>query len=178
MRLVGDRILLREWRGDELEAMHAWLGDPRVARYLSWGASSREETAEHLAHCVAVQREPVRRQFFLALEHRGDGQVLGDAGFEWADGPGGEREGAFGYFLGHDHWGHGYATEAAQLIVDEILGDPGVHAARASCDARNTRSERVMQKCGLLRAPEREEPGRRVYLLTRESWRERLRTEL
>jgi hypothetical protein len=37
-RLEGERIVFREWRADEVAAMHCWLGDAAVTRFLSWGS--------------------------------------------------------------------------------------------------------------------------------------------
>ena len=75
------RIRLREWRADEVDAMHRWLGDPRVTRYLSFGSRTREDSARHLADCLLDQERPDRERYFLAMELRESGRVIGDAGF-------------------------------------------------------------------------------------------------
>ena len=97
--------------------------------------------------------------------------MIGDAGFQWKSAAKGLREGGFGYFLEPEYWGQGYATEAAKLVLDLAFGVLGAGLMRASCDAQNRASERVMQKCGLKREPRIEAPGRRAYGISREDWR-------
>ena len=149
--------------------MHRWLGDPDVTRFLSWGARTREDSARHLAECIAERSLVERRRYFLAAELRDSGRVIGDAGFEWTRLEGDEREGGFGYFLERAYWGEGYGTEAARLVLALAFSELDATVMRASCDARNLASERVMQKCGMHPEPDREVPGRRAYrILSRE----------
>ena len=93
--------------------MHRWLGDPRVTRYLGWGSRTLEDSARHLADCLRDQEQLDRERYFLAMELRGSGRVIGDAGFHWTCRDGTRMEGGFGYFVETEHWGRGYATEAA-----------------------------------------------------------------
>lgn len=169
VRLEGPRILLREWRADELDAMHRWLGDPAVKRFLTWGARTVDDSARHLAECVAEQGRPDRMRYFLAIELAG--RVIGDAGFEWVGGA--DRRGRLGYFLEPACWGHGYAAEAAGLLLDFAFRTCGAISMGASCDAANLRSERVMLKLGMRRDEEIELPGRREYAITRDEWSRR-----
>jgi [ribosomal protein S5]-alanine N-acetyltransferase len=175
LHLEGTRVVLREWCPDELEAMHRWLSDPEVTRFLSWGARTLEDSARHLAECMAEQTRPDRRRYFLAMELKASGRVIGDAGFEWASGSDGARSGRLGYFIEPAHWGRGYAAEAAELLLDLAFGTCGATSMAASCDASNRGSERVMQKLGMRREASLEEPGRRVYTMSREDWTGRRR---
>lgn len=171
VRLEGSRIVLREWRLDELDAMHRWLGNPEVTRFLSWGSRTRSDSALHLEECVRSQREVPRRRYFLAMELRTNALVVGDAGFEWSSAAGEPREGRLGYFLEPEYWGRGHATEAASLLLDFAFQSLGAVVIRASCDARNGASERVMQRCGMQREPAAAMPGRRAYWISRAAWR-------
>ena len=164
----GTRVRLREWRPDELEAMHRWLGSPEVTRFLTWGAKSLDDSARHLELCVSEQTKPERTRYYLAAELRRSGEVMGDAGFEWVDRE--QREGELGYFLLPAYWRQGIGSECARLVLQLAFGRCGALAMRASCDARNVASERVMQKCGMRRDTEVEKPGRRSYRITRAEW--------
>jgi RimJ/RimL family protein N-acetyltransferase len=171
VRLEGERLSLREWRADEVDAMHRWLGDPIVTHYLSWGSKTLEDSARHLAECLGEQERPDRERYFLAMELRESQQIIGDAGFHWAYRDGGRREGEFGYFVEAEHWGRGYATESAKLVLLFAFDELGASIMRASCDARNAASERVMLKCGMKRDPDLPElPGRLFYRVLRENW--------
>lgn len=149
VRLFGERVILREWAEADLEAMHAWLGDPAVMRFLSWGSESRDETREHLELCLREQARADRERFYLAVELRGAGEVIGGAGTEYRSRKYDGGEGGLGYFLRPTYWGRGYATEAARLVLGFAFEQLGMHKVSASCDAGNRASERVMQKCGM-----------------------------
>lgn len=148
--------------------MHRWLGAPEVTRFLTWGGKSLDDSARHLDLCVSEQTRAERTRYYLAVELRRSGEVIGDAGFEWVDRE--QREGELGYFLLPAHWRQGIGSECARLVLELAFGRYRALAMRASCDARNVASERVMQKCGMRRDTEREKPGRRSYRIIRAEW--------
>jgi len=151
LELPGERILLRDWCDDEVDAMHRWRGDPVVTRFLSWGSASREESARHLAECLEDQRAAERERFFLAVALRESGRVIGSAGMHYRSRSHGGGEGGLGYFLEPAAWGHGYAPEASLLLVDYGFDMLGMEKISASCNTDNAASERVMQKVGMRR---------------------------
>jgi len=111
-----------------------------------------------------------RSRYFLVIELRANAVVLGNAGFEWSGAGGESREGRLGYFLEPRFWDCGYATEAASLVLDLAFGKLDARVMRASCDERNSASERAMQRCGMQREPSGEALGRRAYRISREEW--------
>ena len=56
-----------------------------------------------------------------------------------------------GWRLHPDHWGHGYATEAAAAALDFGLGPAGLDEIVAFTAATNTRSQAVMARLGMTR---------------------------
>ena len=170
MQIEGHRILLREWQPDELAAMHRWLGDSVVTKFLSFGARTRQDSARHLAEYIAEQDFAERRRYFLAVELRESARLIGDAGFQWTRLEGRQREGGFGYFLERAYWSRGYGTEAARLVLALAFGELGATVMRASCDAHNVASEKVMRKCGMQRERDRELPGHRAYKILSREW--------
>lgn len=55
-----------------------------------------------------------------------------------------------GYWIAADHWGRGFATEAAHAVLDYAFGALGVHRVYAQHLSRNPPSGRVMQKLGMV----------------------------
>jgi RimJ/RimL family protein N-acetyltransferase len=53
-----------------------------------------------------------------------------------------------GYWLGVDHWGHGYATEALHALIDYAFTDLAHEALQAGARVTNPASRRVLEKCG------------------------------
>ena len=82
------------------------------------------------------------------VERKSDGALVGRAGANyydvrtWERSPAGQPE--LGWALAREHWGHGYATEAA-LAVREWLHAPHVISLIA---ANNVRSQQVAQRLG------------------------------
>ena len=160
--LVGPRVRVREHTPADLDAFHAWRGDPVAMRYLPWRSRSRAESRAALADAIAQQRLSERARYFFAVDLAGTGDRIGDVGFDLRP----DGEAGFGWFLRPEWWGRGLATEAARLTIDFAFARVGVAAVVASCDARNRASERVMQKCGLVRvgaSPRRDEATARLH---------------
>ena len=53
-----------------------------------------------------------------------------------------------GYWLGSAHWGKGYATEAAQAMVDTLFSLTQIAAIEADVRVINPASRRVLEKSG------------------------------
>ena len=59
------------------------------------------------------------------------------------------RRAEIGYWLGTEHWNHGYTTEAARRIVAFGFAQLGLVRIQATCYPRNPASAKVMQKIGM-----------------------------
>ena len=53
-----------------------------------------------------------------------------------------------GYWLGVEHWGMGYATEALHAVIDYAFTDLAHEALQAGARVTNPASRRVLEKCG------------------------------
>ncbi|WP_321499996.1 GNAT family N-acetyltransferase [Breoghania sp.] len=82
-----------------------------------------------------------------AVRLKSTGRIIGACGYQF--GPVGQgREPELGYWIGEPFWGHGYATEAAQAVIDHAFTVAGHDAVTASCRLTNPASRRVIEKCG------------------------------
>ncbi|HZY69156.1 MAG TPA: GNAT family protein, partial [Devosia sp.] len=80
-----------------------------------------------------------------------------------------DAQGEIGYILHPDAHGQGYATEAARALTAFGFGTMRLHRIFARCDARNGRSERVMQRLGM-----RKEAHFREHMQRKGRWDEEL----
>jgi RimJ/RimL family protein N-acetyltransferase len=94
---------------------------------------------------IGYQAESPRRKFQLAVTL--DGTLIGNCGIRRKDGN--ESEADIGYELHPEHWGKGYATEAARAVVAFGFEELALHRVSAWCIADNTGSARVLEKAGL-----------------------------
>ncbi|HEX8803548.1 MAG TPA: GNAT family protein [Acidimicrobiales bacterium] len=165
MRIPGPRIVLREFRLDDLDASMAIVGDPEVTRWLSFDTRTRVAQAERLAEDVARARSEPRPDYYLAAV-TADGTCL--VGFARL-GLGPHRSGELGYAVRRDHWGQGYATEAARLVLDLAFGTLGLHRVQAACGPDNVPSRAVLARLGF-----RYEGRLRHHVFTNGAWRDSL----
>lgn len=92
----------------------------------------------------------------FALLHVESGEVIGNASFTGPPDTHGAVEIAYGVVP--EFQGHGYATEAAQALLDYARADKRVRTIRAhTLPARNA-STRVLEKCGFRRIGELNHP--------------------
>jgi [ribosomal protein S5]-alanine N-acetyltransferase len=54
-----------------------------------------------------------------------------------------------GYRICRDHWGQGYATESAQLLLSHALNEININPVVAAVDPLNIASEKVLQRIGM-----------------------------
>ena len=107
-RLETERLIMREWRNSDLDAMAAILVDPKVMRYLSGEPLVRNDAWRNLAS--AAGHWVLRGYGTWAVERKSDGALIGRVGLIQPEGwPGLE----VGWTLGRPYWGQGYATESA-----------------------------------------------------------------
>jgi RimJ/RimL family protein N-acetyltransferase len=147
VELAGERVVLREYREDDWRAIQRYASDPEVCRFMKWGPNTEEETRDHVNGSVQSAGERPRRKFNLAVTLRNTGDLIGGCGL--VVGNPGEREGWIGYVFAREHWGRGYATEAAQRLVRFGFEELGLHRIFATCDPENRASARVLEKAGM-----------------------------
>jgi len=141
------RLILRPILPEDLDAYAAIYADPEVVRFIGdWGASTREETAQWLER--TIRRNELDGWDMRSVLRVEDGALLGRCGIAVRAIDGGiERE--VGYVLGREHWGRGYATEAATAMRDHALGSLGLRRLIALIDHGNDASRRVAGKLGM-----------------------------
>lgn len=146
-RFVGQRVLLRRFRGDDAAALAAYRSDPETARYQSWLAPFPLELAhDQVAEFARDEPGVPDTAFQYAIELIATPGLIGDVMLGTERDP---RLTNIGFTLAPDQRGHGYATEAVGLILDHILapGSP-VHRVEARIDPRNTASSALLVRLG------------------------------
>ncbi len=144
-----ERLTLREWRDADRAPFHAMSSDPRVMATLG-PVMSRDQSDATIDRAIARQRADGHT--FWALTRRADGAFLGWCGLVRAVPPlpiAGKLE--IGWRLAADHWGHGYAREAALASLDWAWAHRADDRVMAITAAVNQRSRKVMERIGMTR---------------------------
>ncbi|MPZ85564.1 MAG: GNAT family N-acetyltransferase [Actinophytocola sp.] len=145
-----DRLTLRPFAEDDLDALHAYQRLPEVTRYLYWEPRDRAATAESLKKRIAVPTlEKEGDILVLAVVRREDGVLLGEVNLAWLSAA--NRQGEFGFVFNPAHHGRGYAREAAVEMLRLGFDGLGLHRIIGRCEARNTASANLMAKVGMRR---------------------------
>ena len=158
MQLETERLVLRPLTIEDLDDIAGFVSDQETMRYIgTGGARTPEQARESLEWMV----EAFERQGFgqLAVERKEDRALIGRSGLnvwdpsDWSIARMDEAEGPveieIAYLFGRDHWGHGYATEAATAVRDWALDELGFERLIALIYPDNERSIRVAEKLGM-----------------------------
>jgi RimJ/RimL family protein N-acetyltransferase len=145
-----DRLLLRQWRDDDLAPYAALNDDPIVMEYFP-ARLSREESDAMVARFQAHHDDNGFGPW--AVEVPGVASLIGYVGltiprFSASFTPCVE----IGWRLAREHWGKGYATEAARAVLNDAFGRVGLDEVVSFTVPANVRSQTVMQKLGMTRS--------------------------
>lgn len=149
MRIETARLVLREFQEDDWEALLAYWTDPRYQRYYAPVPDVERAVRSLVGRFIEAQSEQPRSTWQLAIVDPGDGRLLGNAGVRVNDPA--LAEGNIGYELAPEHWGRGYATEAARAMLGFGFRELRLHRVWAECVAENTASAHVLEKLGMRR---------------------------
>lgn len=174
--LSTERLVLRRWRDEDAEALYRYAKDPAVGPIAGWQPHTSVEQSLGIIHTVFSSPET------YAVVVKGADEPIGCAGIMSVDSMHGSMLGAdsaeIGYWIGREHWGNGYATEAVRRLLSRCFMDLGISKVWCVYYEGNVRSRRVMEKCGFkFHHTEKDKPtplgDRRTehfMLITREEW--------
>jgi RimJ/RimL family protein N-acetyltransferase len=149
--LSTGRLVLRQWRDSDLELFAELNADPEVMRHFP--APMAREESDSFAQMVS---ETIERQGWglWAVGVTGGPDYIGFVGLNTA------RFGApftpaveVGWRLAREHWGHGYATEAARAAIAFGFDELNLDEIVSFTAPANERSRRVMERLGMTHDP-------------------------
>jgi len=179
LEIESARLLLRQWRDEDLADFAVMCADPQVMRYFP-GTLSRLESASLIGR---IRGHFAEHGYGLwALQRKDSGQFIGFTGlnvvgFDAPFTPATE----IGWRLAREHWGLGYASEAAWTALRCGFDRLPLKEVVAFTTQINLPSEKVMQAIGMHHDPaddfdhprlEADHPLRRhvLYRISREQW--------
>jgi [ribosomal protein S5]-alanine N-acetyltransferase len=164
---LTERLILRDFREADFEAIHEYAVHPEVVRYMDWGPNTPEQTREYLDRSLKAQAERAPHVLNAAIELAAEARVIGSIRLEVKDAA--NRTADIGYCLHRPYWGQGLVAEAGRRLLQTAFEDLALHRVFATCDARNRGSWRVMEKLGM-----RREGVLRKANLRRDGWADTL----
>lgn len=138
--LLSDRLILRQLRADDAEALFPVLSDTDVMIW--WSSAAHETLAETKAYVAKNAEEGQGFQCWAITT--GD-----DVAHGWVilmDGKPGVKE--IGYILHRDKWGSGIAREAVSRVIDYGFDELGLRRIFADTDPENSGSIGLLGRLG------------------------------
>ena len=151
VRIETPRLRIRSYTMDDLDAVHAIVGRPEVMGRQPEGVMSREQartTLEFILESYDAPSPEELRKLSLAVTLRDGGEMIGWVGLGRLDIEPDETEIYYG--LSDEHWGRGYATEAAAALLGYAFRTLGLARIVAIVLPDNPASEQVLRKIGLV----------------------------
>jgi RimJ/RimL family protein N-acetyltransferase len=172
--LTTPRLLLRTFRLADLAQYAALNADPVVMEYL--GGVLSPERSDQIAEWAQLSYARYAMGL-LAVERRKDALFVGMCGLHHQDWYPDDIE--IGWRLAREHWGQGYATEAATAWLDYAFDSLRLARVISIADVPNVRSREVMERLSMTLDHEAEllDDGvafqAAVYAISADQWRNR-----
>lgn len=153
LRFETERLLIRDWQlpKDATAALQIY-GNPNVTKFLR---SIRPETAsvcEYLSQKLDKYQLLNNGTGWWAITEKNTGEIVGSIILQLLPDHQGNPTSDYeiGWHLGYDHWGKGYATEAAQRVLEYGFQELNLSIIYAVAHPDNLASVRVTQRLGML----------------------------
>ena len=142
------RLRLRPFDDADANDLFALHSSACVLRY--WDVppwSERARSARFITACRQMAERGTGAR--LAVDRVSGGVFIGWCGLNrWNPD---YRSASLGYCFDDAAWGHGYATEAARVLLRWAFGTLDLNRVQAETDTRNVASARVLEKLGFVR---------------------------
>jgi RimJ/RimL family protein N-acetyltransferase len=154
MKLETERLILRDFVPEDVDAFAACSADPDARRFYE-DRNVVEEAQELVTMFVDWQKQEPRTHYQMAVVLKASGQLIGTCGLrqrpQVSYGSGLPLEGDIGYEIHADHRRQGYAAEASLAMLRFGFETMGLHRVWTFCLAENEASWRVMERIGMRR---------------------------
>ncbi len=147
--LYGKRIMLRDYRQDDLPAIRTWVNDRDTIRYLSsrfWMPQSSTDTADFLSHAMSAGANGA----FFIIAHIENAAYIGQIdlfSINWK-----MRSAEMGMVIGgEENRGKGVGEEAIGLLLEYAFTILGLERVELEVAADNLRALRCYEKAGFKR---------------------------
>lgn len=145
-RLTTGRLVLRAWRETDAASLYKYAKDPAIGSAAGWPPHVSEEDSLNVIRTVFSAPET------YAIVLKSTGEPVGSVGllFGEASHVAGIRadEAEIGYWIGRPYWGQGLIPEAVRCLLRRCFEELGMTAVWGCHYDGNTKSRRVMDKCG------------------------------
>jgi ribosomal-protein-alanine N-acetyltransferase len=148
--LESERLVTRKLTLDDIPVWSGFFITPETTEFLKAQVLETPEASAYKWLDRQLNRYKNHQYGHQAILDKHSGEFLGMAGLIQQE-IDGVREIEVGYHVLREHWGKGYATEAAKIFFDYGFKQGISDSIISMIDVNNVRSQRVAEKNGLKR---------------------------
>lgn len=137
LKLETERLILRKFTEEDIEALYLLLKDEDVNIFLPWFPVQSIDEAKEF-----YEKRLANKEYAFAICLKEDNEPIGYVKADMDDSH------DFGYALSKEFWHRGIVTEASKALV-ELLKRDGIPYITATHDINNPRSGGVMRQMGM-----------------------------
>ena len=143
--LDGDRVRLRAYTKDDLPKARSYLNASGVGDMMRPGIvfPLRPEDEDKWYENLDANSD---KQYGFAIERKEDKQYLGGCGVQGIDAK--NRFAMIGIFLGNEHCGKGYGTDALRVLIDFCFKEINLNKVKLDVFSFNKRAVSCYEKLG------------------------------
>ena len=143
--LDGERVYLRPIRESDADDITQNVNDPEVVKWTLLIPYPYPDDGAIQFIRMAERNMLERSSYIFGIILKRSDRLIGVISLDKVDWA--HRVSTIGYWLGRDHWGHGYMAEATALIVRFGFERLNLFRIEAVILEENIRSGRVLEKC-------------------------------
>ena len=152
VRIETERLILRHHDESDLDDLYGIMSDETILKHLGASPLSREETWRKILCHYGLWG--LCGYGYLAIEHKSSVKVIGEVGlanFKRDCEPSLEPYAEMGWILAANYWGHGYAFEAGQGLIEWTKRSNINQQLACMIDLENTASIKLANKLGFVK---------------------------
>ncbi len=147
MIIESERLIIRDYVSEDLSVIHDLVQPKEIYQYQHWGPNSLKDTQNYINMCVSQQSEDPRNSFEFCITNKSDQLIIGAIGIRIRNSS--SKKADLGYWVRHDLWGKGFATEATVAVIKFGFESLNMNRIWATASPQNTASLRVLEKAGM-----------------------------
>ncbi len=142
--LETNRLFLREFQPEDLEAIFELYADPQVTAHVMAPINTYHQAEAIVQEYMGYYRSGTGIVWAITL--KGNPTVIGTCGYEVMSAY--DKRGEIGYDLCKRNWGQGLMAEALQAVIDHSYSTLDLNRIQAYVSIDNTRSIDLLKRIG------------------------------
>ncbi len=144
IKLETSRLTLRRMEREDARELYEYAKNPNVGPHGGWKPHESVEESLEIIEKLFIPSDT------FAIIHKASQKLIGAVSLEKDKRRPEMKSREVGYSLAEEFWGQGYMTEAVKEVLRYVFEEKGLDIVAITANPANTRSLRVIEKCGFV----------------------------